>query len=175
MILVTNRDHHPAKLCLTWQFSNQRTVDSLENYKNIQWLYVGTGHLDICLENGQKKRYHAGDLVNIKEYSGKTIICEYPETGAFTFWVNGLDNRNRSCDILHSNDVYELDVHSKERWVAVISGHVDANKRHIPTRTLARIPPNTKVKFTGVTPKSLIANREEIESTEFTLAIFEDA
>lgn len=175
MILVTNRDHHPAKLCLTWQFSNQRTVDSLEHYKNIQWLYIGTGYLDVCLEGGQKKRYHAGDLVNIKEYSCKTIICEYPETGAFTFWVNGLDDRNRSCNIFHSNDVYELDVHSKERWVAVISGHVDANNRHIPTRTLARIPPNTKVKFTGVTPKSLIANREEIESTEFTIAVFEDA
>ena len=174
MILVTNRDHHPAKLCLTWQFSNQRTVDNLTPYQNMLWLYVATGHMNLGVLGGPHKRYEAGSLVNVKEFSGANMECTYPETGAFTFWVNGLDSRSRTCQIVNSKDVYEAVISEKERWVAVVSGHVDANNRHIPTRTLARIPPNTKVVFKGVTPKTLIANREEVESMEFTLAIFED-
>ncbi len=174
MILVVNRDHHAAKLCLTWQFSNQRTVDSLVHYKNMQWLYVATGSLSIGKRGEQQTKYTAGSLVPLKEFSCSEMVCDYPETGALTFWVNGLDSRSRTCQIVNSKDVYEATVSEKERWVAVVSGHVDANNRHIPTRTLARIPPNTKVVFKGVIPKSLIGNREEIENTEFTLAIFED-
>lgn len=173
MILVVNRDHHAAKLCLTWQFSNQRTVDSLADYKNMQWLYVATGSLRIGKRGEQQVEYAAGSLVSLKEFSCSEMVCDYPETGAMTFWVNGLDGRNRSCQIVNSKNVYEPALSDKERWVAVVSGHVNANNKHIPTRVIARIPPNTKVTFTGVVPQSLIANREELESTEFTLAIFE--
>ena len=171
---MVNRDHHPAKLCLTWQFSNQRAVDRLEPYKNMLWLYVATGHMYLGVRGKEQKQYEAGSLVNIKEFSGTDMECNYPETGAFTFWVNGLDDRNRSCNIIESDNQYSLDKHDKERWVAVVSGHVDANDRHIPTRTLARIPPNTKVLFKGVTPKTLLGNREEIENISFILAVFED-
>lgn len=172
---MVNRDHHPAKLCLTWQFSNQHEVARLEPYQNLLWLYVATGHMYLGARGGEHKRYEAGSLVNVKELSGKDIECTYPETGAFTFWVNGLDGRNRHCQIIECDNQHQLNEYHKERWVGVVSGHVDANDRHIPTRTLARIPPNTKVLFKGVTPKTLLGNREEIENISFILAVFEDA